>query len=348
MTAHCETGTLSLILESCGITVSEEMIFGIGSGIFFIYFKKHPVFSFAILWFFAGHVLESTVIPLELYFEHRNYLPALGIIFGISYYFLFFLQTTSSTFVKNTFCSLAILYFCGIGFISFSEASLWGNPATQAITWQSNHPNSKRANALAAQAWIDLNQPLKADSYFRNIAKIDTLDNASYLMRLEIDCFIQHIPPEEKQQILQQLENTKTENATVLTAQRLVSYWIDKKCPNLDATYLEKLLLSTLSNSSSSRHNSHLVSTLSLFYAAQNNYPAAIQVLDQYIKKSPNSIHLILLKIRWGIASQQHQRALQWINEARSNRNFSFLNKINFTNQLNIMEQDIKKIQEAS
>ena len=29
------------------------------------------------LFFFAGHLLESTTIPLELYFEHRNYLPAL-------------------------------------------------------------------------------------------------------------------------------------------------------------------------------------------------------------------------------------------------------------------------------
>ncbi len=43
----------------------------------FLYRKRWPLFSFAILFFFLGHIVESTVLPLELYFEHRNYLPSL-------------------------------------------------------------------------------------------------------------------------------------------------------------------------------------------------------------------------------------------------------------------------------
>ena len=39
--------------------------------------RSHPAFACAILFFFAGHLMESSVIPLELYYEHRNYLPAL-------------------------------------------------------------------------------------------------------------------------------------------------------------------------------------------------------------------------------------------------------------------------------
>ena len=40
--------------------------------------KRHkwPLFSFAVLFFYASHLLESTVVNLELYFEHRNYLAA--------------------------------------------------------------------------------------------------------------------------------------------------------------------------------------------------------------------------------------------------------------------------------
>lgn len=40
--------------------------------------------SFAVAWFLWGHVLESTVVPLELYFEHRNYLPTIGIALTLS------------------------------------------------------------------------------------------------------------------------------------------------------------------------------------------------------------------------------------------------------------------------
>jgi len=39
--------------------------------------RKNPLLAFAILFFFGNHVIESTVIPLEMVFEHRNYLPSL-------------------------------------------------------------------------------------------------------------------------------------------------------------------------------------------------------------------------------------------------------------------------------
>ena len=39
--------------------------------------RKRPILSFAILFFFLNHLIESSIIPLELVFEHRNYLPSL-------------------------------------------------------------------------------------------------------------------------------------------------------------------------------------------------------------------------------------------------------------------------------
>lgn len=39
--------------------------------------KKYPLASFAILFFLLNHLVESTIFPLELVFEHRNYLPSL-------------------------------------------------------------------------------------------------------------------------------------------------------------------------------------------------------------------------------------------------------------------------------
>ena len=39
--------------------------------------KKYPLLSFAILFFILNHLVEGTVIPLELIFEHRNYIPSM-------------------------------------------------------------------------------------------------------------------------------------------------------------------------------------------------------------------------------------------------------------------------------
>lgn len=39
--------------------------------------RKYPLVAFGILFFLLNHVVESTFIPLEIIFEHRNYLPSL-------------------------------------------------------------------------------------------------------------------------------------------------------------------------------------------------------------------------------------------------------------------------------
>jgi tetratricopeptide (TPR) repeat protein len=38
--------------------------------------RKRPILSFAILFFFLNHMIESSILSLELIFEHRNYLPS--------------------------------------------------------------------------------------------------------------------------------------------------------------------------------------------------------------------------------------------------------------------------------
>ncbi|MCF8131432.1 MAG: tetratricopeptide repeat protein [Deltaproteobacteria bacterium] len=39
--------------------------------------KKRPLISFCIIFFFINHLVESSILPLELIFEHRNYFPSM-------------------------------------------------------------------------------------------------------------------------------------------------------------------------------------------------------------------------------------------------------------------------------
>jgi tetratricopeptide (TPR) repeat protein len=43
--------------------------------------RRHPIAAFGILFFFLNHLIESSIIGLELIFEHRNYLPSLFLFF---------------------------------------------------------------------------------------------------------------------------------------------------------------------------------------------------------------------------------------------------------------------------
>jgi len=40
--------------------------------------KKKPVLSFFVLWYFGNLIIESSIFPLEMVYEHRLYLPAVG------------------------------------------------------------------------------------------------------------------------------------------------------------------------------------------------------------------------------------------------------------------------------
>jgi len=41
--------------------------------------EKHPLLLFTLLFYLVGHAMESTVLPLEMVFEHRNYLPSVAV-----------------------------------------------------------------------------------------------------------------------------------------------------------------------------------------------------------------------------------------------------------------------------
>ena len=62
----CPWTTLPSILLVTGLLVGALLVV-----------RKRPWLSFALLFFFLNHLMESSVIPLELVFEHRNYLPSM-------------------------------------------------------------------------------------------------------------------------------------------------------------------------------------------------------------------------------------------------------------------------------
>ncbi|MDE2150031.1 MAG: tetratricopeptide repeat protein [Gammaproteobacteria bacterium] len=107
--------------------------------------RRAPLWSFALLFFFAGHLLESTTIPLELYFEHRNYLPALPLFWPLAT-----ALTAGGRSVRlRTLATAAMLALLCL--FTHSRARLWGNVAEQGLLWARLNPDSPRAQSYAAQ-----------------------------------------------------------------------------------------------------------------------------------------------------------------------------------------------------
>lgn len=119
---------------------------------------KWPLISLAILFFLGGHLLESTAPPLELYFEHRNYLPSI-------FLFLPIIASLKSLWeLKKRPLALCILIIlCGSYALATWQCSrLWGDVNQLMLVWAETNPGSARAQNSAIQTWVRLNQPDRA------------------------------------------------------------------------------------------------------------------------------------------------------------------------------------------
>ena len=116
--------------------------------------KRFPAITLAITFFFAAQLLESTVVPLELYFEHRNYLPALLMFWPLAISISPRAEQLTRAATGGAAASLKIAFsgvlLLGVAWMTYLDASLWGNTHDQAILWAIKNPTSSRARAFAA------------------------------------------------------------------------------------------------------------------------------------------------------------------------------------------------------
>jgi hypothetical protein len=110
--------------------------------------RRCPALALALLFFFAGHFLESTTIPLELYFEHRNYLPAMLLGWPLARGIV----RWQSPPALRVAVALALLTM--LGTTTWQRASLWADQPRMAGLWAAITPNSSRA--IATQALFDI------------------------------------------------------------------------------------------------------------------------------------------------------------------------------------------------
>jgi len=115
-----------------------------------VYRRKYPVILLGVAWFYGGHLLESTFLPLELYFEHRNYLPSLGVLISIVAVILHFCGNNK---ISNA-CFILLIAVCAL--LTYQRASIWGKPEWQITIWAKEHPDSIRAQSMYARHLIGL------------------------------------------------------------------------------------------------------------------------------------------------------------------------------------------------
>ena len=158
---------------------------------------KYPLVGFSLLFFLINHVIESSIIPLELIFEHRNYLPSffmfIPVALGLQRVLDHYDRHDSRNVLRFVFCCFAVFLVIGYGMSTFirnrvwaTEKSLWEDAAIKApmsarpltnLAWdmaygENAHPQHYDNALVLYKRSLDLYQPSKGmnSSILNNMA----------------------------------------------------------------------------------------------------------------------------------------------------------------------------------
>jgi len=139
-----------------------------GSIIYAIYSaKRRPLFSFCILFFFVNHAIESTILPLELIFEHRNYIPSMLIFLPIAIGFVNLLRLyAKKPVMKHIISAFIILLLIGLGHATFMRNFAWINDETLWADAVEKAPNHYRPHHNLGRYYQDQGYKSKAISEY--------------------------------------------------------------------------------------------------------------------------------------------------------------------------------------
>ncbi|MBI4826621.1 MAG: tetratricopeptide repeat protein [Nitrospirae bacterium] len=149
--------------------------------------RKTPLFSFCILWFFMNLAVESTIYPLDLVFEHRLYLPSMG----IAMLFAGYVITLENSQIKKVGMALIVLAIFVFAFWTHERNYLWNSQVT---LWEDNagkSPDKARVHGNLGKAYLDNNEFEKARVEFEKVIRIDPAYLGAYdnLAVIYIDYF---------------------------------------------------------------------------------------------------------------------------------------------------------------
>ncbi len=192
---------------------------------------RAPVLAFAILWYFAGHLLESTFLPLELYFEHRNYLPLLGPACAAAYYSQIALARLTTRHARIVVPALFAVLALGFTALTYTEAMIWGRPTALAPIWSAEHPTSLRARANFAGVLKELGHHDAAADEYARMARDFPRDAGPMIEWFELGCLSPTALLPAREALLERLRTARFSYSPAAVIDRIVGeYEGDGEC----------------------------------------------------------------------------------------------------------------------
>lgn len=226
--------------------------------------SRAPAVLSGLLLFLAGHLMESSIFPLEIVFLHRNYMPAIGILLAVAGLATYLLQSQpipSVSFhrIASTFLFLIALTFCGA---TFGRALVWQSETSLYAQELKTNPYSIRTRTAVASLALQRGHPSAA------LAQVEALESFAgpehyatiKLWQLLIkNCYSEADPTSNLMQVMKQNPPDRIHPYAAHAMGLIASRMELDKCGPLNANKLADVSLAWLANVDQSNSNKYVI-----------------------------------------------------------------------------------------
>ena len=325
------------ITVSRGLVSPPTTLFAIAGGVAIVTFaylqrRRRPLFTFAVFWFLASHLLESTILPLEIAHEHRNYLASVGILLWLTDILLPVEPIRQRSFPRLVVL-LGFISLCGL--VTSLRSSQWSEDFNRRQVEVFNHPLSARANYEFATGILNntfdvghgnLKAYELAHMHLERAAALDLSAKAALIGVLYLDCAAGK-PKDAKTtaKLLARFATTSFTHGDRGVVRSLSAMLVEQKLCMEDAE-VKSLIDAGLSNPSLDGSLRGMIFAVAMDYAVMRigSMPLAIEYAQAAVVSDPaagapriNLIHLYLQSGKVDEARQEYTQLMALPAKAR-------------------------------
>ena len=204
--------------------------------------RELPLLAFAILFFYINHLLESTTLNLEMYFEHRNYM-------AVAFIFLPLLLLLRDKLSRQMAIVLTVAVLLGLGAFTRYSATVWGDYEGMVAASALKAPTSARAQSQHA---INLFNAARYDEAVRvldrAIKTIPTSNTQLLVTRLVVLCNLRQLQPADMDRATELLGPQVYDARYLKFYTDLALALSEQRCPMVNVERLRPLFLAMLDN----------------------------------------------------------------------------------------------------
>lgn len=298
--------------------------------------KKFPLASLGILWFFAGHSLEAGPVALELYFEHRNYLPLLGPLLVLAA-----LLQAANPKVRRALVVGVVMFIAAESFMTWQSASTWGSESKFKRIALLEHPDSLRAQEYLVNGLVQAGQYSEALAARESLNEKFPNNTSIMLSILNLRCLVNDLTRQQFAEFLRMVSQGKYDTTIANYLPVLTNNAATGVCSALGSDELHAVFDSLLRNPRISAHGKTVGAILynkGIAYARAGDLDLALEQLDLSYRANP-LIDIPILQTVWLLEANRPADAARYLARARQHGGATFVRR-------NFRDADIEYLQQ--